>query len=1383
MNGGSANWPLQPFNDAINPQGLRREWEEWLRSFELLVELKGVQTQHEKLVMLLTYGGRGLQRTYYNAGPAPEEIHPEPTRIPYRPEEEPEYDNAIKRLNKFFVGKHNDRVELEIFRSMRQTNEEAFNLFLLRLREQAVRCDFGERIEKEIMQQVTMGARDERVRDKGMENVMTLDEITNYAVNREILYKQKEKAKFVADESLVATVQRGNFRRAPYRTNRWKQPQSNHRTRFLNTQSRPMVRRNECYNCGAEDHYWQSPSCPGRRIKCNRCNVTGHYGRKCPGRQQNWPTRNVWKRPEGETNNLGEAPWKEELPRRPTASDVSEGHSYHLLRESDGIITCKIDTFPVQFLIDSGSSINSVTSEIWDKIGKTDVKIYKTKFQCSRQFKSYASEQPLQISAIFEAWISVNETKPKAYAEFFVVTGANKCLLSKQTAEELRVLKVGLDVQHVQTFKPFPKFPNIEVKLTIDEKIPPKRISYLRVPSAMEQKVDEKILEMLRCDIIEPVQGSSDWISPMVVVPKGKDDVRLCINMRYPNTAIQREYYPLPVIDTFLNRLRGSVCFSKLDITSAFHHIELHPDSRGITTFMTGRGLMRFKRLFFGINCAPEIFQRVMTQIVNGIDGVIVYIDDIVVTGRTRQEHDTRLRQVLKVIRQNNALLNEKKCSFGVDEIDILGFKVNAKGISPSDEKISAIKNFRKPETKEETRSFLGLVNFVGHFIPKLSSRSEPLRKFIRGEVEVFGKEQCDAFDDLRNDLTVKVLKLGFFDPLDATELYVDASPSGLGAVLVQRDKENFPRIICFASKGLTTSEKVYPQTQREALAVVWAVEKFYLYVFGMHFILYTDHKTLEYIYGGKHQDGRRACTRAESWALRLQPYTFTVKHIPGHMNISDILSRLCPNQEAAFDEASEHFLFAVGEGLTAINLDEIRNETRKDGTLTDVIEAMKTGNWPANLIRYEAFKKELGIMEGIVIRDERIILPQSLRNKALDIAHRGHPGVIAMRKILREKVWWPYMDRDVTNKVQECAGCAAVSSQFPPEPMTRKEIPERPWQDIAIDFFSVKECGTFLIIVDYFSRFLRVIEMKLTSASHTTSALQTLFDEHFYPETIRCDNGPPFASQEFASYCANKNIRLVHSIPYWPQMNGLVERQNQGLLRALRIAKTTNKDWRASLKEYVQMYNSTPHTVTGKAPIELMTGRPIKDLLPSIRTDPYLYREEAVRERDAVEKLKGKKYADSRRHATPSDIKVNDTVIVRSFDNGKLEPKFKLERFRVDRRAGSDCRITNDEGVSYRRSVTHLRKLPRENEGILTSSQGSPGKDESRAETTETGKDPSKGTMEAEQFRRMSSSEGVAPMATASASFGDMHRNLRNTSPIEKRPVRLRKPKVRYSP
>lgn len=532
----------------------------------------------------------------------------------------------------------------------------------------------------------------------------------------------------------------------------------------------------------------------------------------------------------------------------------------------------------MNFLVDSGASINTVTEDVWKEIAVSKVKVFRKSVNCDRQFTAYASREPLRVAAKFETWISVNSSKPEAYAEFYVIEGARRSLLSKATSEELRVLKVGLDVQNVTDGgTPFPKFPGVQVKLSIDRTIPPKKVAYLRVPAAMEKKVDDKIEEMLRSDIIEKVEGPPEWISPMVVIPKGKDDVRICINMKQPNTAILREHYPLPMIDTFLNKLKGAKFFSKLDMTSAYHHVELHPDSRDITTFMTGRGLMRFKRLLFGINAAPEMFQRIMVEMFSGIEGVIIYIDDIVVFGRTQEEHDKRLQQVLDVLKRNNAKLNKSKCVIGASEIEILGFKVNANGINASQDKIDAIERFRLPASKEEARSFLGLVNFVGQFIPNLSTRTEPLRKFIRGEAETFGEEQKIAFDDLRGELTRNVRKLGFFDPRDTTELYVDASPVGLGAVLAQRDENRVARIISFASKGLTAAERTYPQTQREALAVVWAVEKFYLYLFGIHFNVFTDHKTLEYIYGGKHQNGRRACSRAEGFALRLLPYDFEV--------------------------------------------------------------------------------------------------------------------------------------------------------------------------------------------------------------------------------------------------------------------------------------------------------------------------------------------------------------------------------------------------------------------------------------------------------------------------------------------------------------------------
>lgn len=332
---GGQRWPLASFNATVDTHDLRREWEEWYRSFELVIEMKNIQSQHEKLVMMLAYGGRGLQRIFYNLKPVPEEVVPEPVRVPLMPPEFPEYDNAVKRLEKFFVGKTNDRVELEVFRSLKQTGEETFNQFLLKLRAQAARCEFGEREEKEVLQQITMGAKDERVRDKGLESVMDLDELTSYAINREILIHQREKTKSLRQDEIVAAVKQEGCCRSVYHN-------SNRCNKVADYNRRPADRGNfknglkfgrqalanrpnyECGRCGSWKHGSNFPRCPAIGSKCHQCNGTGHFARQC--RKANPEQRKTtWKRSSMEANALSDTDcWNEDLPRRPKPEDVSK---------------------------------------------------------------------------------------------------------------------------------------------------------------------------------------------------------------------------------------------------------------------------------------------------------------------------------------------------------------------------------------------------------------------------------------------------------------------------------------------------------------------------------------------------------------------------------------------------------------------------------------------------------------------------------------------------------------------------------------------------------------------------------------------------------------------------------------------------------------------------------------------------------------------------------------------------------------------------------------------------------------------------------------------------------------------------------------------------
>lgn len=335
----------------MESQNLRQEWEEWHRAFELTLQTRQIYTQPEKLVALLTMGGRGLQRIYNNLLPVPEEIYPELVEVPMKPHDVPEYDNAVKRLDKFFVGKQNLRVELEVFRAIKQKNEESFKLFLLRLRAQATRCDFGNREEIEILQQVTVGARDEKIRDKGLENVMNLNEISNYAQNRETLFQQKEKSKPFREEQNVNYLPGGsNFKQGGHQQNAarenryasrpYKRQPNGH---LSNRQSQRWIETNrnmgppgraravnQCSRCGSFNHDSDSRECYARQARCNRCGTVGHFVRMCTvtyGRGQQGHPRAIKKAHGGsEANMLAQSvlEWKDELPRRPTSEDIAK---------------------------------------------------------------------------------------------------------------------------------------------------------------------------------------------------------------------------------------------------------------------------------------------------------------------------------------------------------------------------------------------------------------------------------------------------------------------------------------------------------------------------------------------------------------------------------------------------------------------------------------------------------------------------------------------------------------------------------------------------------------------------------------------------------------------------------------------------------------------------------------------------------------------------------------------------------------------------------------------------------------------------------------------------------------------------------------------------
>lgn len=704
----------------------------------------------------------------------------------------------------------------------------------------------------------------------------------------------------------------------------------------------------------------------------------------------------------------------------------------------------------------------------------------------------------------------------------------------------------------------------------------------------------------------------------------------------------------------------------------------------------------------FGVCSAPEVFQKIMETLVAGLVGVIVYLDDVIVYGRSCEEHDRNLAALLKRFSEYDVLLNVSKCVYNVEALEVLGHELSTKGIRPTESRIAAIQQFREPQNASELRSFIGLIGYVGKFIPQLATKTDPLRQLIRtGTPFKWTSAESEAFRTIKEALC-QVDYLGFFDPKDKTKLITDASPTGLGAVLLQEDTHRKNRVIAYASKALTNLERKYFQTEREALALVWGVERFQHYLLGCEFTLITDCKALKFLFSVR----SRPCARIERWVLRLQAYRYRIEHIPGNYNIADAVSRLSASSTGEDDDgvADAYIRYVARDDLpVAVSFQEMVEETTKDPTIQEIIECLQSGSSAGIPKEYLPYEKELCTAESVLLRGDRLVVPAELRSRVLELAHEAHPGSDAMKHRLRKKVWWPRMDKDVEKVAKQCKECILVSRLGAPEPMKRTRMPTTSWADIAVDFMGPLPSGhSILVIVDYYSRFTEAIVMQQTTTSRTVRALHETFSRFGIPVTMKSDNGPQFVSEEMQAFCKEYGISHNRTTPYWPQANGEVERFNETMLKRLKISQESGSpDWMWDLRTFLLTYNSTPHSTTGVAPSELMFGRTVRDKLPSFTDPRNNVTDEPIRDHDWEKKCSGARYADKRRHAKQTELKVGDIVVAKQImKQNKLSTTFAPEEYSIIKINGSDVEIRSEEtGHVYHRNVAHLKAIPQAEE------------------------------------------------------------------------------------
>ena len=399
------------------------------------------------------------------------------------------------------------------------------------------------------------------------------------------------------------------------------------------------------------------------------------------------------------------------------------------------------------------------------------------------------------------------------------------------------------------------------------------------IPLPLLDKVEQELAQMESQGVISKVNQPTPWCAGMVAVPKKSGAIRICVDLKRLNQCVMREVHPLPKVDNTLAKLSGAKFFSKLDANSGFWQIPLSHKSRLLTTFITPFGRFCFNKLPFGIASAPEHFQKRMSSILKGIKGVVCLMDDVLIFGSTKEEHDARLIDVLNKISRAGATLNKDKCLFGQEKITFLGHVIDKTGISPDPDKVSAILKMKPPTSITELRRFMGMVNQLGKFSSRLATISQPLRTLLSKQaVWAWGQSQDTAFQAVEDDLTTSPL-LALYNPRIPTKVSADASSYGLGAVLLQKHTDRW-RPVAFASCSMSEVEQRYAQIEKEALACTWATEKFADYLIGMNFTVETDHKPLIPLLSTKQLNSLPP--RVLRFRLRMDRFDFNITHVPG---------------------------------------------------------------------------------------------------------------------------------------------------------------------------------------------------------------------------------------------------------------------------------------------------------------------------------------------------------------------------------------------------------------------------------------------------------------------------------------------------------------------
>jgi transposase InsO family protein len=782
--------------------------------------------------------------------------------------------------------------------------------------------------------------------------------------------------------------------------------------------------------------------------------------------------------------------------------------------------------------------------------------------------------------------------------------------LPPRTAESMRKA-----VHHVIRLKD----PNCRPKASRERRRSPKDV----------QTLIDAVREMERAGLIE--DSVSPWSAQAVLVAKKRDGLvldekRPCWDYRGVNEVTITDSQPLPLPEVMFDHLQGSKIFSKMDLLKGFWQIPLEEKTKEYLAFSTPLGLKQPRVMPFGIKNAPATFQREMQRVFKErlYKGVMVFIDDILIYAATVEEHQELVEFVLRRLQEEGYYAHPEKCEFFQESVSFLGHVVSAAGIAVQDYKVKAVKNWPRPESKTQVKSFLGLTGYYRKFIAGYSQIALSLTELTKQSVAFDWKEEHQlAFDRLKEAL-VQAPVLAHPDPTKPYYIHTDASGFAVSAVLSQ-DLGQGRQPVAFFSRKMNEAERRYPVHEQELLAIVLAMQEWRCYLYGSpHSVhILTDHRSLQWISTQPTLSQRQA-----RWVEMLSEFSFRIEYIPGKENrVADALSRRVdyeqevaaetqrqkdntqPQQRLQLCGAASESRAAAEEAVEQKDDSSMSRQSHIDSSsLVRQIKEAAARDDEYQLRLRKAGQMGLKVSDGLLYTEDGILhLPDDMAIKRQflhemhDTPTSGHLGMNKTLRKLRQRVYWYGMDGDVLQYVRSCLTCSSTkaSHQLPAGKLVPLPIPHRPWETIGLDFIGpLPKTSNFynciLVVVDKLTKMGHFIptNTEVTAQQVAKLVMREVIRLHGVPSNVISDRDPRFTSAFWRELWKQMGTQLRMSTAYHPQTDGQTERTNRVLEDMLRAFVNTHRtDWDEFLTPVEIAYNSSQHQSTGFTPYELNGG------------------------------------------------------------------------------------------------------------------------------------------------------------------------------------------------